>query len=367
LSRELGARDSRLCVVWVILRGMSLDQLVAEAGRALGDARRLFGPAPANGAWSSTQQLATGGQGVEEAVRAAAAGWKGAAAAGYGVATNRQLWALDHTVSADAGTGPPVTGSGQAATAGGGGMDDVLTNTRAGVAAIAPSTGTAAGKRELVTHLQSQLDRAKGLLRISEQRNLELAALIERSSAGYGPAMGTTPMPGAATMGGTPTGAAGGGGGVRNPLSIPAIPGLSALTGPTRHHHHPNAEPADNQEKSIGGGGPAARMAVKAALTRLGCPYVWGAKGPNAFDCSGLIRWAYAQAGITLGPDTYSQIQQGASVPQGSVQAGDLIFPNTGHVMLAISPSECVEAQQSGVPVKISSMPSSYVARRPPA
>ena len=106
-------------------------------------------------------------------------------------------------------------------------------------------------------------------------------------------------------------------------------------------------------------------MAVKAALSKLGRPYVWGGRGPDAFDCSGLTRWSYAQAGVTLGDDTYAQIRQGAPVAHGDVQAGDLVFPNAGHVMLAISPTECVEAQQSGVPVKVSPMPGSYVARRP--
>ncbi|KKC03622.1 C40 family peptidase, partial [Mycobacterium nebraskense] len=155
------------------------------------------------------------------------------------------------------------------------------------------------------------------------------------------------------------------GGGVGSPLSIPGLD--TALSGLTRNHHHTNPELAGDHDAAIAGGGPLARIAVKAALTRLGCPYVWGAKGPNQFDCSGLVHWSYAQAGITLGPDTYTQIHQGAKVAHGNVEAGDLIFPEAGHVMLAISPTQCVEAQQSGVPVRISPMPASYVARRPMA
>jgi peptidoglycan DL-endopeptidase CwlO len=121
--------------------------------------------------------------------------------------------------------------------------------------------------------------------------------------------------------------------------------------------------------------GPAAQTAVRAALSRLGRPYVWGAKGPDAFDCAGLVRWSWAQAGITLGADTYSQIQQGAPVAPGDVQPGDMIFPRSsfgeggrpgpGHVMLAVSATQCVEAQQSGVPVKISPLPAALIARRP--
>ncbi|CQD24564.1 hypothetical protein BN1232_06263 [Mycobacterium lentiflavum] len=165
----------------------SLDELVAEAGRALGDGRRLFGASPVTTAgWSSTPALVTVRQGVAKAGQAAAAGWGGAAAASYGIANRGQQFALDGAIGGDNATGPPLIGSGQSAGRGGGRMDGVITDTRSGVAAIAPATGTPAGKRELVTHLQGQLDRAKELLRVSERRNVELARLIQQGSAGYG-------------------------------------------------------------------------------------------------------------------------------------------------------------------------------------
>ena len=73
---------------------------------------------------------------------------------------------------------------------------------------------------------------------------------------------------------------------------------------------------------------------------------MWGAKGPDRFDCSGLTQWAWAQAGVRLGPDTYTQVTEGVPVPPGDVRAGDLIFPKDsfdsrgpGHVQLAISPT----------------------------
>jgi len=334
---------------------VSLGELVAEAGRALADARGLFGPAPADGAWSSTQQLTTGREGVAAAGQAAATSWEGGAAKTYGAANSGQLWALDHTVGADNATAPPVTAAGQAAASGGQVMGQVIDDTRTGVAAIAPTTGTPAGKQALITHLQAQLDRAKTLLRVSEQRSSELAALIARGSGGYGAAI-SPPMGGGMMQGGSMGGGIGGGG-----LLAPT---LSAITALTRHPHHSGHHPQvfAASDPRIG---DAAKIAVKAALTRLGCPYVWGHKGPDSFDCSGLTRWAYAQAGITLGDSTYAQINQGAPVAPGDVHAGDLIFPNAGHVMLAISPTEVVEAQQAGVPVKVSPMPASFIARRP--
>ncbi len=113
-------------------------------------------------------------------------------------------------------------------------------------------------------------------------------------------------------------------------------------------------------------------VAVRAALSKQGIPYEWGAKGPDRFDCSGLTQWAWRQAGVQLGPDTYSQITQGVPVPPGEVRAGDLIFPKDsfdsrgpGHVQLAISATEVIQAPQSGDVVRIAPMPSAYVARRP--
>ncbi|MDD4867554.1 MAG: C40 family peptidase, partial [Mycobacterium sp.] len=79
-----------------------------------------------------------------------------------------------------------------------------------------------------------------------------------------------------------------------------------------------------------------AALAVRAALSRLGCPYVWGATGPNQFDCSGLVQWSYAQAGIHLDRTTYQQIDDGTPVPRSRIRPGDLVFPHAGHVQLAI-------------------------------
>lgn len=115
--------------------------------------------------------------------------------------------------------------------------------------------------------------------------------------------------------------------------------------------------------------------AVTAALSRLGRPYVWGAKGPNAFDCSGLTQWAWRQAGVNLGGDTYSQIAEGVPVAPDQVRAGDLIFPlddfgegghsGPGHVQLAISADQVVHAPTSGDVVRIAPMPRHFIARRP--
>lgn len=109
---------------------------------------------------------------------------------------------------------------------------------------------------------------------------------------------------------------------------------------------------------------PLGELAVQVAMSKLGVPYVWGAKGPNQFDCSGLTQWSFKQVGVNLGPDTYTQIKQGKPVPKGQVQQGDLIFPGIGHVQLAISPTQVIEAPGRGMVIRIRSLPTSFVARR---
>lgn len=107
------------------------------------------------------------------------------------------------------------------------------------------------------------------------------------------------------------------------------------------------------------------RRAVRAALSRLGCPYVWGAAGPDRFDCSGLVKWAYAQAGIPLHRTTYEQINDGIAVPRSQVRPGDLVFPHTGHVQMAIGHDLVVEAPQPGSRVQISRLGDYIAIRRP--
>jgi cell wall-associated NlpC family hydrolase len=108
-----------------------------------------------------------------------------------------------------------------------------------------------------------------------------------------------------------------------------------------------------------------AGIAVRAALSRLGSPYVWGATGPDRFDCSGLTQWAYARAGIHLDRTTYQQISDGIPVPRSQVRPGDLVFPSAGHVQLAIGNNLVVEAPHAGATVRISPLGSGVQIRRP--
>jgi cell wall-associated NlpC family hydrolase len=108
-----------------------------------------------------------------------------------------------------------------------------------------------------------------------------------------------------------------------------------------------------------------AGIAVRAALSRLGRPYVWGATGPDQFDCSGLTQWSYARAGIHLDRTTYQQIYDGVPIPRWQVRPGDLVFPTAGHVQLAIGNNLVVEAPHSGATVRISPLGGGVQIRRP--
>lgn len=356
----------------MILRGMSLDALVAEAGQVLGDARRLYGPSPTSGGWPSTPALSAGRENLAQAGNVLT-GWGGVSASTHQAESGGRARALDNVIGADRGTSSGFGGAAQNSQSGGKGMDGVVDDTRRGVTAIAPSTDTQAGKVQLVEHLRSQLDRAKALLSVSEQRNVLLANAIRSSSAGYGgmPMRGGGGLPG---MGmGMPTSMGMGGGGLPSLGGSGLLPNLSAFT-----RLHPGVPTGGGSTASgPAAAGPLAQMAVKAAMGKRGTAYIWGAKGPSNFDCSGLTQWAWRQAGVTLGPDTYTQVKQGVPVAPGDVEAGDLIFPKgtgyhwdsrgPGHVMLAISPTEVVHAPQTGDVVKVSPMPAQFVARRPVA
>ncbi|MGY1663077.1 C40 family peptidase [Geodermatophilus sp. SYSU D00705] len=104
----------------------------------------------------------------------------------------------------------------------------------------------------------------------------------------------------------------------------------------------------------------AAQAAVDTALAQVGDPYVWGAGGPTAFDCSGLTQYAYAAAGISLPHSSRIQSTMGTAVSRADLQPGDLIFyySPVSHVSMYIGNGQMVHASTSGQPVKVVSVDS---------
>ncbi|MFV9505963.1 MAG: C40 family peptidase [Oscillochloridaceae bacterium umkhey_bin13] len=71
---------------------------------------------------------------------------------------------------------------------------------------------------------------------------------------------------------------------------------------------------------------PGAERLVQIALAQVGKPYVWGAKGPERFDCSGLMSWTYAQIGLVIPQGTAGQWPRMRSVTSADLRPGDLVF-----------------------------------------
>jgi len=109
---------------------------------------------------------------------------------------------------------------------------------------------------------------------------------------------------------------------------------------------------------STGGGSGEGAIAVQAALTRIGDPYVWGGGGPNQFDCSGLVMWSFQQAGIFLPHSSQALAAGGQPVSMSDIQPGDVInyYSDASHSAIYIGDGMMVHASTFGVPVRVAPM-----------
>jgi cell wall-associated NlpC family hydrolase len=131
---------------------------------------------------------------------------------------------------------------------------------------------------------------------------------------------------------------------VSNPTQPKAPTGPSGPTGPI--------DPGD------GSGTPGAATAIAAARSVLGAPYVWAAAGPNAFDCSGLVMWAWGKAGRSLPHSSAAMWSSTRHVSLSALQPGDLIFYGSPvhHVALYIGGGSIVHAPHAGSYVQVASI-----------
>ena len=91
-----------------------------------------------------------------------------------------------------------------------------------------------------------------------------------------------------------------------------------------------------------------AQTVISAAQSQVGKPYVWGATGPNAYDCSGLVQYAYSQAGKNVGRTTYQQAGAGQHVSVSQAQAGDILMWGDYHDAIYVGNNQYVHAPQPG-------------------
>jgi cell wall-associated NlpC family hydrolase len=106
--------------------------------------------------------------------------------------------------------------------------------------------------------------------------------------------------------------------------------------------------------------------AVHVAATRKGSPYVWGASGPNKFDCSGLTKWVYGRVGKRLPRTTNQQYAATAHISAKSRRAGDLVFFKSGrnvyHVGIYAGGGRIWHAPKPGDRVKLATLWTSHVS-----
>ena len=120
---------------------------------------------------------------------------------------------------------------------------------------------------------------------------------------------------------------------------------------------------------SAGPGTGQGAIAVQAALTRVGDAYSWGGAAPGGFDCSGLVMWAFQQAGIALPHSSQALAQGGQPVSLGDLQPGDVLtfYSDASHAGIYIGDGMMVHSSTFGQPVRVVPMESSgpiYDARR---
>lgn len=127
---------------------------------------------------------------------------------------------------------------------------------------------------------------------------------------------------------------------------------------------------SNNRGNSNSGGGKAPVVSgnvqgvLNEAYKHLGKPYVYGATGPNAFDCSGFTSYVYAKLGYSIGRTTYNQINAGREVSYSQLQPGDLVFPHSGHVGIYVGNGMMIHAPHTGDVIKVASVYKFWRARR---
>lgn len=210
---------------------------------------------------------------------------------------------------------------------------DTATKAEADSARLAAESKTAAEQAAAVrADLQSKQSKLQVQIAIVKSRYTALTPSQRQALAALPPAPAAPPVPA--------------------PDALPPAPGDD----PAINAAGPNP-PVEGAPvvPDVAGGTAAGAIAVQAALTRIGDPYSWGAAGPGAFDCSGLVMWAFQQAGISLPHSSYAQAAGGQAVSRDQMQPGDVVtyYSDASHVGIYIGDGMMVHASTFGVPVRV--------------
>ncbi|WP_101953484.1 C40 family peptidase [Mycobacterium intracellulare] len=338
---------------------MSVAAFVAGVDRLLSRGHELF-PAGSPG---GGQVFAAGGRAPVPEAPDGHSGLTGGARAAGGAYQQAQAGAD----GLDGDSDQAVAQGGQVGAQGRAGSGLIRDQARAVGAATAGMGRSPAGAKLIMAAMDDHLAAMQRQLDQTTAENRLLAMRMRQLAAGYrglgsGQMGGGMPLSG---LGGLMSGS-GGGGGLSGLSSLASgIP--ASLMGSVSRGGGGNGGSGEESGTSVlsGGSGTALR-AVQQAETKLGCPYIWGATGPRAFDCSGLVQDAYRHVGVQLPRMTYDMIHRGTTVDRADVRAGDLVFSNFSsrgpeHVQLAVSSTKVIEAPTPGGHVQYSGFPRGHV------
>ena len=199
--------------------------------------------------------------------------------------------------------------------------------------------------------LQKKQSQLQVQIAVVKSQYLSLSPQQRTALADPGPVPAAAPPPGVPAPEAAPPGAPPPGG--APPADAPPPGGLPGLFG---------SPPAP------AGGGDRA-VVVQAALTQVGSSYVWGGAAPGGFDCSGLVMWAFQQAGISLPHSSQALAQGGQPVALSDLQPGDVLtfYSDASHTGIYVGDGMMIHSSTYGVPVRVVPMNSSgpiYDARR---
>ena len=227
-------------------------------------------------------------------------------------------------------------------------QQDQLDRQRQKAAQLADNYGAAKKQAEAALGQQQQLQvKVSGELAVlvAQERQRRAAASVAAATAAATAATASRPQtnatPAAAPVGNRPTPA-------QNLVATPKV--------------------APPPQINVPSTSPGAATAVRAALSQVGKAYRFAAAGPDAYDCSGLTMWAWAQAGVTLPHYSKAQWEGLNHVPLDALQPGDLIFiyQAVSHVGIYIGGGQMVDAASPALGVRVTGIGGSVIgAARP--
>lgn len=148
----------------------------------------------------------------------------------------------------------------------------------------------------------------------------------------------------------------------------------TSTTKSTNSSNKETQKPAKKQNKNNSSNKTSSTSSVQAVLnlaySKRGCPYVWGAEGPNSFDCSGFTSYVFKNAvGVSIPRTSSGQSGYGKTVSKSNLQPGDLVFFNTSgggvsHVGIYVGGGNMIHSPSTGKTVTVTSINSSYYSSR---